>query len=90
MGILRAYQGDREAALVEVENASINMGDRRGQPVIAAMVFAALGDADQAMGLLQAALESDAPHLEYLKTHPFFDPLRDDPRFQELLVQVGF
>ena len=27
--------------------------------------------------------------LQYLKVHPFFDPVRDAPRFKDLVRRVG-
>jgi Flp pilus assembly protein TadD len=90
MGILRAYQGDREGALSEMEGAASNVSAEGGQPVIEAMVYAGLGDADGAMALLLQAEAGDFPHLEYLSTHPFFDKIRSDSRFQSLLRRLGF
>ena len=84
-GILRAYQGDRDGAQEEVR-AVLEAGNEDSlQPVIVAMVYAGLGDLDEAMTWLQRAYDGDYPHLEYLSTHPFFDPLRSDPRFEGLL-----
>ena len=53
-----------------------------------ATVHGALGDADSAFRLLREAAEEDAP-LVLLKTHPMSDPLRSDPRFDELLNELG-
>ena len=89
-GILRAYQGDREAAYAEVQGATANNGREVDQPVIEAMVFAGLGEADAAMPLLLRAEEEAYPHLEYLPTHPFFDNIRSDSRFQALLERLDF
>jgi hypothetical protein len=89
-GILRAYQGDREGALAEVEGESSFPDGEGEQPVLAAMVYAGLGEVDAAMELLQHAVEGEFPHLEYLSTHPFFDGIRGDERYQALLREVGF
>jgi len=90
MGILRAHQGDREGALAEVEGERAGRGVGEEQPVLAAMVFASLGEVDSAMGLLQQAVDGEYPHLEYLSTHPFFNEIRSDARFRDLLRQIGF
>jgi serine/threonine-protein kinase len=90
LGILRASQGNRAAALEQIEEVYSGEGQDRGQPVIEAMVYAALGDSDEALERLQFAVDGDYPHLEYLLTHPLFDPLREDARFDNLLAAVGF
>jgi hypothetical protein len=43
---------------------------------------------DKAIEQLQIAYKQHAGGLEYIKTQPIFDDLRDDPRFKELLVQL--
>jgi hypothetical protein len=53
------------------------------------MVYAGLGDTDAAFENLQFAFNEHYPYLEYLSSNPFFDPLRDDPRFEELLRGIG-
>jgi TolB-like protein/class 3 adenylate cyclase/Flp pilus assembly protein TadD len=90
LGIFRASQGDRAAALMQMENAYSGEVQIRRQPVIEAMVFAQLPDADGAFERLRFAIDGDYPHLEYLRTHPLFDPIRDDPRYGRLLTEVGF
>ena len=52
-----------------------------------AVVYAALGDKDQAMNWLQKGYEGRFNPSVLLR--PGFDPLRSDPRFQELLRRIG-
>ncbi len=46
------------------------------------------GRKEQAMRLLQQLYLEHSPVVATLKTDPMYDPLRDDPRFQQLLVRV--
>jgi tetratricopeptide (TPR) repeat protein len=55
-----------------------------------AQVYATLGEADEALGWLERAYEERDPLMIILKAHPAFDPLRSDPRFQDLLRRIGF
>lgn len=51
--------------------------------------YLGLGDKEQTFVWLDRAVQERANLLEYVKVHPFFDPLRDDPRFKELVHRVG-
>ena len=51
------------------------------------MVYAALGDRDQAMAWLERGYAERVNPSVLLR--PGFDPLRADPRFQGLLRRVG-
>jgi TolB-like protein/Tfp pilus assembly protein PilF len=51
--------------------------------------YLALGDYDQAFAWFERAYQEHSEILEYLKVHPFFDPVRNDPRFADLLRRVG-
>lgn len=51
--------------------------------------YLALGDYDQAFAWLERAYQEQSNILKFLKVHPFFDPIRADPRFADLLRRVG-
>lgn len=51
---------------------------------------AGLGDRDKAMRLLNKAYEERSAEMPQVKVEPFFDNLRSDPRFQDLLRRTNF
>jgi hypothetical protein len=51
--------------------------------------YLGLGDNEQALAWLERAYQEHAPILQYIKVHPFLDPLRNDPRFTDLVRRVG-
>ncbi len=55
-----------------------------------ASIYAALGDADAAFEWLENAYERRVPALTWIRVDPIFDPLRSDPRFDDLLRRIGF
>ncbi len=54
-----------------------------------AVIHGELGEMDQAFELLERAYEERDGVLVFLNEAPFFDPLRDDPRFQDLLRRMN-
>ena len=59
-------------------------------PATIADLYGVLGDKDQAFALLEKAYDQRDTFLVVLKADPYFDPLRSDPRFTDLLRRVGF
>ncbi|HZR63901.1 MAG TPA: tetratricopeptide repeat protein [Terriglobales bacterium] len=51
--------------------------------------YLGLGEYDQAFVWLQQAYNEHSNILQFLKVHPYFDPLRDDPRFDDIVRKVG-
>jgi TolB-like protein/DNA-binding winged helix-turn-helix (wHTH) protein/tetratricopeptide (TPR) repeat protein len=51
--------------------------------------YLGLGERDQGFASLEQAYNEKSAILQFLKVHPFFDPLRDDPRFADLVRRVG-
>jgi tetratricopeptide (TPR) repeat protein len=59
-------------------------------PTTTAQYYAQLGDKEQAFAWLEKAYEKHDSNLFRLKYHALYDPLRDDPRFQDLLRRMNF
>jgi tetratricopeptide (TPR) repeat protein len=55
-----------------------------------AFIHAGLGEKDQAFEWLEKAYEARDQGLSFLKVDPTLDPLRSDPRFQDLLRRMNF
>jgi Tfp pilus assembly protein PilF len=53
-------------------------------------IHAALGEKDEAFTWLEKAFDENSFFLVFLKTEPWFDPLRTDPRFADLLGRLSF
>jgi TolB-like protein/DNA-binding winged helix-turn-helix (wHTH) protein/tetratricopeptide (TPR) repeat protein len=56
-----------------------------------AFIFPYLGlhDYDRAFVWFERAYQEQSNILQFLKVHPFFDPVRDDPRYTDLVHRVG-
>lgn len=89
--LVRAYAhaGRRADALRLL--AELKVRQQAGYVPAAAFVnaYLGLGDYEQAFAWLERAYQEQSSILLWLKVHPFFDPLRGDPRFADLLRRVG-
>jgi tetratricopeptide (TPR) repeat protein len=63
--------------------------DYLGSPYIAA-AYGLLGDKDEAFAELEKAFEHRLSGLITIQIYPLFEPLRSDPRFQDLLRRMNF
>lgn len=89
--LIRAYAlaGRRDEALkllVELKKRSETGYVPTGAFVNA---YLGLGDKEQTFVWLERAYQEQSNILQFVKVHPYFDPLRDDPRFRDLLRRVG-
>jgi TolB-like protein/DNA-binding winged helix-turn-helix (wHTH) protein/Tfp pilus assembly protein PilF len=55
-----------------------------------AAAYAQLGEKDRAFQWLGRAYQNRDYFMTFIKTDPFMDPLREDPRFEAMLRRVGF
>jgi serine/threonine protein kinase/tetratricopeptide (TPR) repeat protein len=59
-------------------------------PVFLARLYLASGEREQALAQLNEAYEDRDHYLVWLNVERAFDPLRADPRFQDVLRRIGF
>lgn len=59
-------------------------------PTDLAKIYIGLGDKDQAFAWLEKGYQQRDFWMTFLKGEPTFDPLRSDPRFQDLVHRIGF
>jgi TolB-like protein/Tfp pilus assembly protein PilF len=89
--LIRAYahagrRGDALRLLTELEKRK-----KAGYVPAGAFVnaYLGLGETDQAFAWLEQAYKEQSNILQFLKVHPYFDPIRSDPRFVDLVRRVG-
>jgi tetratricopeptide (TPR) repeat protein len=59
-------------------------------PVQRAFIHIGLGEHDQAIGLLEQAYDERSWFLVFIQAEPWYDPVRDDLRFQDIMNRMGF
>ncbi len=68
--------------------ARVARSQLRLSPEYLAYVYAALGEHDTALGLLEKAVSERDPAVLWFRVDPRLDPYRDNPRFTKLLNQL--
>jgi serine/threonine-protein kinase len=83
------HDGRRADALRLLEE--LKKREKVGYVPAAAMVnsYLALGDNDEAFAWFERACQEPSNVLRFIKVFPPFDPVRGDPRFEELVRRVG-
>lgn len=92
LGVLGLVYGlaGRKGEAIKVLNELLALNKRRYvTPAALANVYIGLGDKDQAFAWLDKACQERSNYVAYLKVFPIVDPLRSDPRFDELLRRTG-
>lgn len=87
---LFARQGKRrEAEEIAAELQKLST-TRYVPPFEIATVYAVLDDRDQTFLWLNKAFEDRSENLGFIRNIPFFDSVRPDPRYAELMRKIGF
>jgi serine/threonine-protein kinase len=90
MDLGRAYGKAGRRREAEQVLAELQSRAKKGYvaPFQVAMVYVGLGDKDQAFAWLEKALAARSWYMTWLRVAPELDPLRSDPRYQDLLQRI--
>jgi tetratricopeptide (TPR) repeat protein len=92
VGLARAYAAFSKR--VEAQKLLEELRDRARHGYVSpyhfAMIYIALGEQQQALASLDQAYAERDRYLTWLRVDDAFDPLRKEPRFQDLLHRIGF
>ena len=89
LGYAYACSGQRDKSARIIQQLKELSAQRYVSPLNFAMMYAALGQEEQAFAALSKAYQQRAEGMQYVKAFPVLDPLRSDPRFAELLKNMG-
>lgn len=84
-----AKAGDETAARALIRELETGYFEGRVSPYYLAWAHAGFDDADQVLDWLEKAYEERWGNMNFLEVNMIWDPVREDPRFQALLRQVG-
>lgn len=89
--LLLAATGQQESALKQLEHVGTRQGDDKYVDAFwIAAIYASAGATNDALKWLQRAYNERSASMVQLATNPAFDPLRDEPHFQELRSRMDF
>jgi hypothetical protein len=84
------------AVLGRVEEACLIIEELEGlrqteyvPPLFTASIYRALGNYEEVFNRLEDAVQQRSGRLPFLSVEPSWDPLRQDPRFQALVEELG-
>jgi serine/threonine-protein kinase len=88
-GYVRALSGDRDGAESKLMELALFEGDCFVGSIERAILYLGLGETNSALDALERSYEERSPWLVFLKVWPLFDPLRGQPRFEQVLKSIG-
>jgi len=81
--VRHVFSGNRVEAISILENSTTMF------PQVKAMWYTELGETDKAIEEVKSAIDQHYPSIAYANVWLEFDPLRDDPRFQDQLRRMN-
>jgi TolB-like protein/Flp pilus assembly protein TadD len=87
LGYAYAMSGKRDEALALLNK--LKTTKEYVAPSELAILYAGLGNKEEAFAALGRACDEHDPLMQYLKVEPHYDSLRSDPRFVDLMRKVG-
>lgn len=89
VGAVYAWAGRRKHARTILENLAERARREYVHPMDFALLYAALGDRNQAFHWLERAYEERSFLLIWINVATWYDGIRDDPRFAALVRNIG-
>ncbi len=89
LGCAHALSGNRVAAEQILEDLKRASQDDAFPAVSMATIYLGLGERDLALEWLEKAVEQPGEYQIWFAANPLFDPLRSDPRFDDLLERMN-
>lgn len=90
MATLKALSGDRTEALGLVRDRDARTQLSAADPHALAELYMALGDTTATFDALEEMMATQHGNRIVLLVDPRWDPLRDEPRFQDIIQRLGF
>jgi TolB-like protein/DNA-binding winged helix-turn-helix (wHTH) protein/Tfp pilus assembly protein PilF len=90
LGYVYAVTGKKSEARTLLDELKQHSAQEYVSATSVALIYAGLGEKDQAFAWLEKAYEQRAFQLQWINLEPRWDSLRSDPRFQNLMRRIGF
>ena len=84
-----AKAGAREEATIILNSLLAGDGSQYTDPASVAMVFAAIGNENEALDWFEKAVDEKSSVVPYVQVNPYFDYLIDNPRFKAITKKMG-
>jgi len=89
LGHVYAVSGQKREARTVLDELK-QLSEQQYMPATSiALIYAGLGEKDQAFAWLEKAYEEHSFQMQWLKVEPRWDSLRSDPRFADLVRRIG-
>jgi len=89
LGFAYALSGQKEKAQKILDRLEEISKIKYDSPANKAVIFLGLNEKDQAFEYLRKSYDERSPYIAGMNS-PFYDSIREDPRFKELMKKVGF
>jgi len=89
LGLALAESGDREGARAMYERLRAMSTKVHVPPTCFAFIHIGLGEVDAFFEWMHRSIEARDHMIMPIKSYPFFDPIRDDPRYEDLLRKMN-
>ena len=89
LGHAYAVAGKRDEALKILDELQRPAAQKYVSPFFVALIYAGLGEKDQAFAWLEKAYQERHPYMILIKVEPVFQSLHSDPRFADLTRRIG-